>query len=79
MVDPENDAHEPADELLWLYDNNNIREAGCASVIAALDSGSMPALQTLELLPDADESTVSDEARQALRQACERRGISTED
>ena len=70
-----NASAEAAAPPLYIFDNN-IRDAGCVSLIAALDSGSMPALKGLGLLPDADESTVSDEARQALRQACERRGIS---
>ena len=66
----------PSLKVLYL-ENNSYGDAGCASLVTAIDSGNMPALEKLVTLPN--NSTSSDKAQLALWNACERRGVSTED
>ena len=45
-----------------------ITDAGCATLVAALDSGALPALERLEL----EDIPASDAAQEAVREALER-------
>ena len=56
-------------KLTELYlDDALITDAGCATVVAALDSGALPALEVLEL----EGIPASDAAQEAVREALER-------
>ena len=73
----------PSLKALHLDCDNKIGDSGCASLVDALDSGMMPALVCLAMYNDEGEvwwsGPASEQAYDALVQACERRGVATQD